>query len=134
MERTLAIIKPDAVKKLFAGEIIRIIELNKFNILRIEKMVFSGEQAKRFYAAHKERAFFGELVDYMRSGPVIILALEKTDAVKDWRELMGATDPLRANPGSLRKMFGSSIGENATHGSDSIDNAQIELNFFFPEL
>lgn len=134
MERTLAIIKPDAVKNLATGEIIRNIELNKFNIVHMEKMELSTERAEAFYAVHKERSFFRELVDYMESGPIVVLALEKENAVKEWRDLMGATDPLKANPGSLRKMFGDSIAENATHGSDSLENAKIELNFFFPNL
>lgn len=134
MERTFAIIKPDAVEKLFSGEIIRNIELNGFNIIRMEKMQLSTEKAEGFYAVHKERSFFRELVDYMISGPVIVLALEKENAVKEWRDLMGATNPVNATVGTLRKMFGESIAANATHGSDSLENAKIELNYFFPNL
>lgn len=134
IEKTLAIVKPDATTAGHTGEIIKLIELNKFNILRMEKKQLTKQEAESFYEIHKERSFFGELVDYMISGPVVILALEKDDAIKSWRDLMGATDPEKASPGTLRYMFGTSIGSNATHGSDSSETAKHEINFFFPKL
>jgi nucleoside-diphosphate kinase len=133
METTLAIIKPDAVEAKNSGQIINIIELNDFNIKDMKKIQLTKQDAEKFYEVHKERPFFQELVDYMVSGPVIVLALEKEDAVKAWRDTMGETDPLKARPGSIRAMFGTSIGSNATHGSDSVENAHNEVAFFFPE-
>lgn len=134
IEKTLAIIKPDAIAAKHSGSIINIIELNKFNILRMQKIQMTRNQAEAFYAVHKERSFFQELVSLMISGPVIIMALEKENGISQWRDLMGATDPLKASPGTIRAMFGASIGNNATHGSDSPDNAKVELKFFFPDL
>lgn len=134
VEKTFAIIKPDAISACVSGQIINIIELNKFNILRMHKVQLTHKQAETFYAIHRERSFFRELVDYMISGPVILMALEKDNAISEWRDLMGATDPKKAAPGTLRRMFGTSIGNNATHGSDSLENAQKELQFFFPDL
>lgn len=134
MERTFAIIKPDAIAADNAAEIIRIIEANGFAIVRKEKKQLSQEEAQNFYAEHKERPFFGELVDYMTSGPVVLLALEAENAIQAWRDLMGATDPAKAADGTIRKMFGTDIGTNATHGSDSPESAQRELKFFFPDL
>lgn len=133
-ERTFAIIKPDAVDAHVSGMIINLIELNKFHILRMQKVQLTKAQAEQFYDIHRDRPFFGELVEYMISGPVIIMALEKENAVQQWRDLMGATDPKKAAPGTIRSMFGSSIGSNATHGSDSPENATKELTFFFPDL
>ncbi len=134
MEKTLAIIKPDAIADKFSGQIIELIELNKFDILGLTKLQMTKEQAQKFYEVHKERPFYGELVEYMISGPVVVMALQKEDAVSAWRDLMGATDPNKAAYGTIRKMFGKSIGSNATHGSDSLENAAIEIKFFFPEL
>jgi nucleoside-diphosphate kinase len=134
MQRTFAIIKPDAVFARNCGNIIRLTELNGFSILRMEMIHMSKDQAEAFYAVHKSRPFFGELVSYMTSGPVVIMALEKENAIQEWRDLMGATDPAKAAPGTLRRMFGKSIGSNATHGSDSAENAQIELGLFFKDL
>ncbi len=134
MERTLAIIKPDAIWAKTAGDIIKIIELNNFVIKRMTKMHLTRAQAEGFYAVHKERPFFGELVDYMISGSVIVLALEKENAIADWRTLMGATNPAQAHVGTLRKMFGTSIGNNAVHGSDAVETAQREIAFFFSDL
>lgn len=134
MERTCAIIKPDAVKAHKAGAIIEIIELNKFTIARMEKITMSRKQAEAFYAIHKERPFFGELVDYMTSGPIVVMALEREDAIAQWRNLMGATNPANAAVGTLRAMFGTSIGNNATHGSDAPETAQRELGQLFPDL
>lgn len=133
-EKTFAIIKPDATAAGHSGQIINIIELNKFSIIRMQKMQLTKEQAEKFYAVHKERSFFRELVDYMISGPVIVMALEKENAIQEWRDLMGATDPKKAGAGTIRRMFGTSIGNNATHGSDAPETAKVELKFFFPEL
>jgi nucleoside-diphosphate kinase len=134
VEKTLAIIKPDAVSHKDSGMIISLIELNKFAILRMQKMHLTTKQAELFYDIHKERPFYRELVDTMTEGPVIVLALEKEDAILQWRDLMGPTDPLKSPPGTLRRMFGTNIGRNATHGSDSPETAKKELAFFFPEL
>lgn len=133
-ERTLAIIKPDAIASGYSGDIISLIELNKFKIVRMQKMNLKAQQAEEFYGVHKGRSFFGELVAYVTSGPVIVMALEKENAIKDWRDLMGATDPAKAAVGTLRYMFGVNIGTNATHGSDSSENAVKELKFFFSDL
>lgn len=134
MEITLGLIKPDAFMNGNVGQIINLIELNQFIIAGLKMQILDEEEAKEFYAVHKDRPFFGELVEYITSGPIIAIALLREDAVKVWRDLMGATDPLKANPGTLRAMFGDSIGANATHGSDSPENAEKEVAFFFPEL
>lgn len=134
IERTFAMIKPDAVSHKDSGKIIDIIEQNGFTILGMQKTRLDKHTAETFYAVHKERPFFGELVSFVTSGPVILLALEKENAVKAWRDLMGATDPLKADAGTIRKLFGTNIGNNATHGSDSQDNAKQELALFFPKL
>lgn len=134
IERTFAIIKPDAVAAKNSGEIINLIEKNKFNIIGMQKTNLHQKQASEFYKAHKDKPFFKSLIEYMTSGPAIILALEKENAIKEWRDLMGTTNPANAAPGTMRRMFGTSITNNATHGSDSKENAQVELNFFFPEL
>jgi nucleoside-diphosphate kinase len=130
-ERTFAIIKPDAVRAMRTGSIISIIEEAGFNILRLEKTTISKEKAREFYAVHKDRPFFGELVDFISSGPVVIMALEKDNAIKVWRDLMGATDPAKAAEGTIRKKFGTSIGNNVVHGSDAPETAKMELNLFF---
>lgn len=134
MQTTFAIIKPDAVKAKFSGKIVNRIEQEGFEIVGMRKMVISRELAEKFYAVHKERPFFGELVSFMTSGPVIVMALRKENAILAWRELMGATDPLKATPGTLRRMFGANVGENATHGSDAPETAAQELALFFPDL
>lgn len=134
MERTLAIIKPDAVASGQSGSIIKIIELNKFMIARMQKMQLTKKQAEIFYEVHKDRPFYGELVDGMIKGPVIVMALEADNAITLWRDLMGATDPLKAAVGTIRRMFGVHIGSNATHGSDAPETAKKELAFFFPDL
>lgn len=133
-ELTLAIIKPDAVEAGNTGKIIDAIEAKGFDIIRLEKLMLEPEDAQEFYAVHKDRPFFGELVEFMSSGPIVVMALEKENAVQEWRDLMGTTDPAKAAEGTIRKRFGSNVGENATHGSDSAENAEIELAFFFPEL
>lgn len=134
MELTFAIIKPDAVKKHFSGKIIDRIEQEGFEIVGMKKINMSQDQAKSFYAVHKERPFFGELVKFMTSGPVIVIALAKENAVKAWRDLMGATNPAQAADNTLRKLYGGNVGENATHGSDAPETAKQELALFFPEL
>lgn len=133
-EKTLAIIKPDAVTAKHSGLIIQLIELHKFDIVGMKKIHLTKQQAEQFYSVHKERPFFGELVEGMSKGPVIVMALERDEAIKSWRELMGATDPAKAFFGTVRKMFGTDIGSNATHGSDALETAAEELKFFFPEL
>ena len=133
-ELTCALIKPDALASLRAGDIISLIELNGFKIVRMQKMSLAVEQAEAFYDVHRGKPFFGELVAYTTSGPIIAMALQKDNAIREWRELMGTTDPLKAAPGTIRKMFGTNIGSNAVHGSDSPENAKKELKFFFPDL
>lgn len=133
-ERTFAIIKPDATANGVSGLIIYLTELNKFKILKIEKTQLTQEKAKEFYGVHSDKPFFKELVDNIVSSPLVIMALEKENAVADWRTFMGATDPLKSSPGTIRNMFGKSISWNAVHGSDSPENAKIELNLFFPNL
>ena len=132
MERTFAIIKPDAVKARHAGSIIQRIEKEGFTIRAIRMVNLSQKEAEGFYAVHRERPFFPSLTKFMSSGPAIVLALEAEDAIKKWRTLMGATDPSKADPGTLRKEFGTSIENNATHGSDAADTAAFELGYFFP--
>ncbi len=134
MEKTFAIIKPDAVKAGYTGKIIDRIESEGFNILGMRKMHMTKAQAEAFYAVHKERPFFGELVEFMISGPVVVMVLAKDGAIKAWRDLMGATNPAQAAPNTLRKLYGASVGENATHGSDAPETAAVEVKFFFPEL
>ncbi len=134
LERTLAIIKPDAVRAKNAGKIIDHIERAGFDIIALEKKQFTREEAEYFYAVHRERPFFGELVDFMISGPTVVMVLEKEHAIADWRELMGATNPAQAAEGTIRKLFASSIGENAVHGSDSPESANTEISFLFPEI
>lgn len=134
IERTFAMIKPDAVASGNTGKIIDLIESNGFTIVGMEKVKLDKHKASTFYAVHKERPFFGELVEFVSSGPVVLLALEKENAILAWRELMGATDPGKAADGTVRKLFGTNVGKNATHGSDSAQNAQQELALFFPHL
>src|SRR4026209_1938074 len=131
MERTLAIIKPDAVAALHTGRIIQRIEDAGFQIRAMRMLHLSGREAEGFYAVHRERPFFGSLTQFMSRGPVVVLALEAPDAIKKWRTLMGATDPAKADPGTIRKEFASSIGENATHGSAARDTAAFEIGYFF---
>lgn len=131
IEHTLAIIKPDAVASGNTGEIIGLIEKNGFSIDRMEKGAISEEYAAAFYDMHKEKPFFKELVQFLASGPVVVMALRKENAIADWRTLMGATNPEQAAPGTLRKLFGTNIGKNAVHGSDSPESAARELMLFF---
>lgn len=129
--RTFGLIKPDAVKNGHTGAIISRIEQEGFTIIGMKKGRLSPALARIFYAVHKERPFFQELVDFITSGPVVLLALEKDNAVAAWRNLMGATDPAQAEANTLRKLYGTNIGANAVHGSDSEDNAASELALFF---
>lgn len=131
--RTFTIIKPDSVEKGNFGKIISRVEADGFRILGIKKIFLTQKQAQAFYAVHKERPFYGDLVKYMTSGPVYVAALEKADAVPSLRKLMGATDPTKADAGTIRKEFGESIERNAIHGSDSDENAKVEISFFFAE-
>ncbi|MDA3043633.1 nucleoside-diphosphate kinase [Campylobacter sp. JMF_01 NE2] len=131
MQQTLSIIKPDAVKKGVIGKIIDRFESNGLRIAAAKKLQLSVDDAKAFYAVHKDRPFFGELVDFMVSGPVVVMVLEGENAVAKNRELMGATNPKEAKPGTIRADFAESIDANAVHGSDSLENAAIEIAFFF---
>ena len=132
-EQTFAIIKPDTVAAKQTGKIIDMIETEGFDILRLQKGQLSPELAELFYDVHKDKPFFKELVDFISSGPIIIMALQKENAIADWRKLMGATDPAQADEGTIRKKFGTSIGKNAVHGSDSPETAMRELALFFAE-
>jgi nucleoside-diphosphate kinase len=131
MERTFAIIKPDAVKARHAGRILQRIEEAGFRIVALRLQHLTKPEAEGFYAVHRERPFFASLTDFMSSGPSIVMALEAPDAIRKWRTLMGATDPAKAETGSLRKEFGTSIEYNATHGSDAAETAAFELGYFF---
>jgi nucleoside-diphosphate kinase len=131
---TFGIIKPDAVRKGHSGKIIDRILENGFKIRGLKLIHQTLKNAEGFYAVHAERPFFGELTEFMSSGPCVVLALEKDSAVKAWRDLMGATNPAEAAEGTLRKEFAGSLGENAVHGSDSDENAAIEIAYFFSKL
>ena len=130
-ERTFAIIKPDAVKAGNAGKILARIEAAGFLVRGMRLQHLSQKEAEGFYAVHKARPFFGELTTFMSSGPCVLLCLEAPDAIKKWRDTMGPTDPAKADPGTLRRDFGTSIGNNATHGSDAAETAAFELGYFF---
>jgi nucleoside-diphosphate kinase len=131
VETTFAIIKPDAVRAGNAGNIIQRITDAGFRIRGLKMLHLTKKQAEGFYAVHRERGFFGELVEFMTSGPVVVLALEKEGAVKAWRDLMGPTNSKDAPKGTIRGDFGTDVGENASHGSDSAENAAIEVAYFF---
>ena len=130
-ERTLAIIKPDAVERRLAGRIIQRIEAEGFQIRAMKRVSLSKAEAEGFYAVHRERPFFGSLTAFMSSGPAIVMVLEAAGAIGKWRTLMGATDPAKADAGTLRKEFAQSIERNATHGSDAADTAAYEIGYFF---
>jgi nucleoside-diphosphate kinase len=130
-ERTLAIIKPDAVERHVAGAILERIEREGFQIRAMRRVELSKKQAEGFYAVHRERAFFGSLTTFMASGPAVVMVLEAPDAIKKWRTLMGATDPAKADAGTMRKEFAQSIERNATHGSDAPETAAYEIGYFF---
>jgi nucleoside-diphosphate kinase len=131
MQRTFAIIKPDAVRKQVTGRILARIEAAGFSVRAMRMIHMSKAEAEGFYAVHRERPFFGGLTDFMSSGPCIVMCLEAPDAIKQWRDLMGATNPANAAEGTLRKEFGASIDNNATHGSDAPETAAFELGYFF---
>ena len=134
MERTFAIIKPDAVAARYTGRIIQRIEEAGFTIRAMRLVHLSQKEAEGFYAVHRERPFFASLTKFMSSGPCVVMALEAAGAIKKWRDLMGATDPAKAEASTLRKEFGKSIETNATHGSDAPETAAYELNYFFRGL
>jgi nucleoside-diphosphate kinase len=132
LQRTLAIIKPDAVQKNATGEILTMVLQNGFNIVGMKMLHLTKEQAEGFYAVHAGKPFFHSLTDFMSSGPVVVLALEKEEnAIASWRKLMGATNPANAEPGTIRKRFAESIERNCVHGSDAEDTARFELSYFF---
>jgi nucleoside-diphosphate kinase len=131
---TFGIIKPDAVRAGKTGGIIQRITDGGFKIRAMKLLRMTREEAEGFYAVHRERPFFAELTQFMSSAPCVVLVLEKSGAVKAWRDLMGATDPAKADAGTIRKDFATSIGENAVHGSDSEENARIEIGYFFSQL
>jgi nucleoside-diphosphate kinase len=131
---TFGIIKPDAVRAANTGHIIQRILDAGFKIRALKMLHMTRPEAEGFYDVHRERPFFAGLTEFMSSGPCVVMALEKEGAVKAWRDLMGATDPEKADVGTLRKEFGASVGENATHGSDSDENAAIEISYFFSKL
>jgi len=134
MEKTFSIIKPDAVASGKAGKILALLEENGFRIVALRKVKLSQGQAEGFYAVHKERPFYGSLVKFMTEGPVIVMALEREDAVKKLREVMGATNPANAADGTVRKLFAESIERNAIHGSDAPETAAQELQYFFNSI
>lgn len=131
---TFTMIKPDAVRNNYIGAILSKINQAGFRIVAMKYLQISKEQAAQFYIIHKDRPFYNELIEYMSSGPIVAAILEKENAVEDFRKLIGATDPAKAEPGTIRKEFAKSIAENAIHGSDSNENAQIEADFFFSKL
>ena len=133
-ERTLAIIKPDAVERRLAGRILQRVEEAAFTIRAMRRLHLTRAQAEGFYAVHRARPFFASLTAFMSSGPCVVLVLEAPDGIKKWRTLMGATDPAKADAGTLRKEYAESIERNATHGSDAPDTAAYEIGYFFPGI
>ena len=131
LERTLCIIKPDAVEKKHAGAILALLESRGFSIVALKRTHLTRPVAEGFYAVHKARPFFGELVEFMGRSPVVVAVLERDNAVVEYRNAMGATDPAKADAGTIRKLYAASIGENAGHGSDSLANAKNEIAYFF---
>jgi nucleoside-diphosphate kinase len=131
LEQTLSIIKPDAVERNLSEEIKSEFERSGFNILKEKKIKLEKSDAEKFYKVHQTKPFYNDLCDYLSSGPIVVMALEKENAVTDNRKLMGATDPKNAESGTLREKYGISIDKNSVHGSDSVENAKIEINFFF---
>jgi nucleoside-diphosphate kinase len=134
LERTLAILKPDAVSRGIAGEIVSLIERNGFRILGLKMLRLDRAAAEGFYAVHREKPFFPGLVEFMSQGPVIVLALEREDAIAKWREVMGATHPAKAAEGTIRRRFGTAIDRNCVHGSDAPETAGAEIAYFFPAV
>lgn len=134
IEYTLAIIKPDAVQSKKTGKIIDRIEQEKFEIIKIKKLKLTPQQAEGFYSVHKNKPFFKNLVNYITSGPIIVMILQKENAIEEWRKLMGETNPEKAEENTLRNIFGTDIEKNAVHGSDSPQTAKKEIYFFFPNF
>ena len=131
LEQTLSIIKPDAVERNLDSEIKIFFEKNNLKIIKSKKVKISKEEASEFYKVHQTKPFYGELCNYLSSGPIVVMILEGENVVSKNRQLMGATDPKKAEDGTLRKMYGLSIDKNSVHGSDSVENAKTEINFFF---
>jgi nucleoside-diphosphate kinase len=131
LERTLCIIKPDAVEKKKTGAILALLEERGFNLVAVKKLALSKSVAEGFYAVHKARPFFGELVTFMTRSPVVVVVLERDNAVVEYRNAMGATDPAKADAGTIRKLYAANVGENSVHGSDSLENAKNEIGYFF---
>ena len=131
MEQTLSIIKPDAIERNLQNEIKIFFEKNNFKIKNSKKVKISREEASEFYKIHQTKPFFNDLCNYLSSGPIVVMILEREDAISKNRALMGATDPTKAEKGTLRQMYGLSIDKNSVHGSDSLENAKIEIDFFF---
>ena len=131
MDKTFSIIKPDATKRNITGDINKIIEENNLRIIAQKRILLSNDQAKNFYSIHKEKPFFNELINYMTSGPVVVQVLEGKNAVQKYRDIMGATNPDNAKDGTIRKKHALNVQENSVHGSDSDENAEIEIDFFF---
>jgi nucleoside-diphosphate kinase len=131
VERTFCIIKPDAVEKKKVGAILALLEESGFSVLALKRTHLTKAVAEGFYAVHKARGFFAELVEFMTRSPVVVAVLERDNAVAQYRTVMGATDPAKADAGTIRKLYGANVGENACHGSDSLENAQIEIAYFF---
>ncbi len=130
-QRTLSIIKPDAMEKNKGGAILGLFQDNGFTVVALKQVHLTRKQAEGFYAEHRERGFFGELVDFMSRGPVIIAVLEREDAIAKYRDVIGATDPAKAAEGTVRKLYGANVGENAVHGSDKPESAAREIGYFF---
>ena len=133
IEQTLSIIKPDAVERNLEGEIKEMFKSNGFQILKEKKIQIEKAEAEKFYKEHETKPFYNDLCEYLSSGPIVVMILQKENAVKGNRELMGATNPKDAEEGTIRKKYGVSIDKNSVHGSDSIDNAKIEIDFFFKD-
>ena len=133
IEQTLSIIKPDAVERNLEGEIKEMFKSNGFQILKEKKIQIEKDEAEKFYRVHETKPFYNDLCEYLSSGPIVVMMLQKENAVKGNRELMGATNPKDAEEGTIRKKYGISIDKNSVHGSDSIDNAKIEIDFFFKD-
>jgi len=131
IEQTLSIIKPDAIERNLENNIKNFFEKNNFKILKTKKVKISKEEASEFYKVHQTKPFYNDLCDYLSSGPIVVMVLEGENAVSKNRQLMGATDPSKAEEGTLRKMYGISIDKNSVHGSDSVENGKIEIDFFF---
>ena len=133
VEQTLSIIKPDAVERNLENEIKNIFLENKFKIIKDKKIHITKAEAEEFYKVHQTKPFYNDLCSYLSSGPIVVMILEKEDAILGNRKIMGATDPKKADEGTIRKKFGISIDKNSVHGSDSVENAKIEINFFFKD-